>query len=316
MRRRDLLLGLGATLATACARSAVSPGSDARPAPEARDARDARDASAELAAVEASVGGRVGVFAIDTATGKHLARREDERFAMCSTFKWTLAAAVLARIDRGEISLDDQIHYGEAELLEYAPTTRAHVGEGSMSIDALARAAVTLSDNTAANLLLSKIDGPPGFTRFVRQLGDDVTRLDRDEPTLNLNVRGDVRDTTSPRAMAGLLGRILLGDVLSPASRERLLGWLRACETGRERLRAGLPADWTIGDKTGTGLDGGFNDVAIAFSPHPPGRAPILIAAYMSDGPSGEASLSAAHARVGRIVGEHLGAGGPAILHP
>ncbi len=314
--RRSMLLSAFAALATACRRSAPD-------AQDARDPHDARDASAELAAIEASIGGRLGLFAIDTATGKHIARREDERFAMCSTFKWTLAAAVLARVDRGELSLDESIHYNASDVLEYAPTTRAHLAEGALSIDALARAAVTVSDNTAANLLLTKIDGPAGFTRFARQLGDDVTRLDRNEPTLNLNVRGDVRDTTSPRAMAGLLRRILLEDALSAASRERLLGWLRACETGRHRLRAGLPADWTVGDKTGTGLDGAFNDVAIVFPRLREGvvaggglASPILIAAYMSDGPSGEAVLSAAHARVGRVVAEHLGGGGPATLRP
>ena len=296
-------------LATACARSAASPRS------EERD----EAGGADLAAVEASVGGRVGVFAIDTGTGKYLGRRYDERFAMCSTFKWALAAAILARVDRGELSLDEQIAYGAPDLLEYAPTTRARVAEGSLGIDVLARAAVTQSDNTAANLLLTKVDGPPGFTRFVRQLGDDVTRLDRNEPTLNLNVRGDVRDTTSPRAMAALLRRVFLDDALSRKSQDRLFEWLCACETGKKRLRAGLPADWLIGDKTGTGLDGGFNDVAIALPRRADGETfepPILIAAYMSDGPSDETTLSAAHARIGQIVTARLGRSQPAILHP
>ena len=122
-----------------------------------------------------------------------------------------------------------------------------------MTIDALTQASVTVSDNTAANLLLPKIGGPAGLTHFIRSLGDPVTRLDRDEPTLNSNDPGDPRDTTSPRAMVGLMRRTLCGDALSPAGRDRLLGWLRACETGKDRLRAGLPRDWTVGDKTGTG---------------------------------------------------------------
>jgi beta-lactamase class A len=262
------------------------------PAPPRRDL----DA---LAAIEASVGGRVGVFAFDTGSGQHLAHREDERFAMCSTFKWALAAAVLARVDRHELTLDERVPYGPSDLLEYAPTTRANLSTGAMTVDALAEAAVTKSDNAAANLLLAKIDGPPGLTQFFRRVGDPVTRLDRDEPTLNANVLGDVRDTTSPRAMASLMQAVLCGTVLSEGSRDRLLHWMNACETGRERLRAGLPADWSVGDKTGTGLEGAVNDVAIAV---PPGRAPILIASFMSESTASIASLSAAHAAVGRLV--------------
>jgi beta-lactamase class A len=294
MRRRDLFLGIGAALATACA-----PGANSSPRPVTAP----RSELDGFAGVEASVGGRVGVFALDTGSGRHLAHREDERFAMCSTFKWALVAAALARIDRGEVSLDERVHYDPSDLLEYAPITRDHVAEGSLTVEALAKAAITTSDNTAANLLLTKVDGPPGLTRFFRRLGDPVTRLDRNEPTLNINARGDVRDTTSPRAMAGLMRSVLCGDVLSLGSRERLIGWLNACETGRVRLRAGLPADWTIGDKTGTGLEGAVNDIAIVV---PPRRAPILIAAYMSDGASSLSSLSAAHAEIGRIVAKQL----------
>lgn len=168
-----------------------------------------------------------------------------------------------------------------------------------MTVDALAQAIVTLSDNTAANLLLAKVGGPAGFTQFVRSLGDTVTRLDRDEPALNSNHPGDARDTTSPRAMVGLMRCVLCGDVLSPASRNHLLGWMRACDTGKDRLRAGLPPAWTVGDKTGTGQRGAVNDVAIAL---PPGRAPILVAAYLSDGEAGLAALTAAHAEIGRLV--------------
>jgi beta-lactamase class A len=294
MRRRDFFLGIGAALAAACA-----PG--ASPSPQRATAP--RSESDPFAEIEASVGGRVGVFALDTGNGNHLAHREDERFAMCSTFKWALVAGVLARVDRGEVSLDERLRYDESDLLEYAPTTREHVSDGSMTVEALAKAAITKSDNTAANLLLMKVEGPPGLTRFFRRLRDPVTRLDRNEPTLNTNARGDVRDTTSPRAMASLMQSVLCGDVLSPGSRDRLIGWLNACETGLERLRAGLPADWTVGDKTGTGLDGAVNDVAIVV---PPRRAPILIAAYSSDGASSLSSLSAAHAKIGRIIAKHL----------
>jgi beta-lactamase class A len=169
----------------------------------------ADDEPRSLAAVEAKVGGRVGVFALDTGAGREFAHRSDERFAMCSTFKWVLAAAILARVERGKLSLDERVSYDSTEFLDNSPSTSSHVAEGFMTVGALAQAAVTVSDNTAANLLLAKLGGPAGFTEFVRSLGDTVTRLDRKEPALNGNEPGDPRDTTSPRAMAGLMRKVL-----------------------------------------------------------------------------------------------------------
>jgi beta-lactamase class A len=289
--RRDALL-LGVTLLAACAAG-----------PQAPAAQSASTGGAGLEVpwteIEGQAGGRLGVFVVDTGTGRALGHREDERFPMCSTFKWALAAAVLARVDRAEMALAERVPYKEADLLEHAPATRSRLSDGSMTIEALAGAAVTVSDNTAANLLLDRVGGPDGLTQFFRRLGDPVTRLDRNEPALNLNQPGDLRDTTSPRSMAGLLRAVLCGDALSPASRERLLGWMRACETGRNRLRAGLPAGWVIGDKTGTGRHGAVNDVAIAV---PPGRAPILVAAYSSDSDAETGRLEATLAAVARLV--------------
>jgi beta-lactamase class A len=245
----------------------------------------------------------VGVFALDTGNGRQISHRADERFAMCSTFKWVLAAAILTRVDLGQLSLGERVSYAPSALLEYSPATRKHVSEGAMTVSELAQAAVTLSDNTAANLLLAKLGGPTAFTAFVRSLGDSVTRLDRSEPALNNNSPGDPRDTTSPRAMVALMRRVLCGDTLSLSNCELLLSWLRACETGKERLRAGLPKDWSVGDKTGSGERGAANDVAIAF---PPSRAPILIASYLSDGNSRLPALAAAHADIGRVVAREL----------
>jgi beta-lactamase class A len=296
--RRDLLLAATSVLVAACASQAPPPSTTTQEAQQG--------ANAELARIEASVGGRVGVFALDTASRRTIAHRADERFAMCSTFKWTLAAAAFARIDRGEGTLEERIAFGPADLMEVAPVAREHLGEGAMTVEALARAAVTVSDNTAANLLLSRVGGPAALTAFFRQLGDPVTRLDRNEPSLNSNDPGDVRDTTSPRAMVGLMEAALLGGALKTASRERLLALLRACETGKRRLRAGLPADWVVGDKTGTG-NFAFNDVAIAI---PPGRAPILLAAYMSDpgGPDDEDGVrhEAGDVAIARLVARRL----------
>jgi beta-lactamase class A len=259
----------------------------------------ARSKPRSVADIEAEVGGRIGLFAIDTSNGRVLAHRADERFAMCSTFKWLLAAAVLARVERAQLSLDERISYGPDALLEYAPVTREHVVEGSMTLSALMEAAVTVSDNTAANLLLAKIGGPAGLTEFVRSLGDMETRIDRVEPFLNSNDPGDPRDTTSPRAMAGLIRVVLCGETLSHVARDRLLAWLRACKTGKERLRAGVPQDWIVGDKTGTGRHGAVNDVAIMF---PPRRAPILVAAFLSDSSADSSILAASHASLGSLI--------------
>jgi len=285
LTRRSFFVA-GAAFASGCsaAHPPVSPSSD--------------DASA-LAALEARVGGRVGVFAIDPDSGRSVAHRPDERFAMCSTFKWTLAAATLARVDRGELTLDRELAYGERDLLEYAPKTREHVARGRMSIEALADAAVTLSDNTAANLLLGVTGGPEGLTRFFRALGDSVSRLDRDEPTLNTNLPRDPRDTTTPRAMAGALSAVLLGTALSPPSREKLTGWLLGCRTGADRLPAGVPESWKIGHKTGSGENGANNDVGVLW---PPGRGPIFVASYLSESTASSKALAAAHAEVARIV--------------
>lgn len=287
--RRHLLLATSSVLLSACASSRAAPtqvASTQHPTP--------------LADIEERIGGRLGVFALDAGSGSTMEHRADERFAMCSTFKWILAAAVLKRVDEGEFSLDERVSYGPGDLLEYAPVAREHASEGAMTIGALAGASVTVSDNTAANLLLAKIGGPLGLTRFIRSQGDTVTRLDRNEPTLNTNDPGDPRDTTSPRAMVGLMRRVLCESALSDPSREILLGWMRASETGKERLRAGFPPDWTVGDKTGSGRRNAVNNVAIAW---PPGRAPILVAVYTSDSSAEMNALQAAHADVARLVG-------------
>ncbi|HVZ99728.1 MAG TPA: class A beta-lactamase [Caulobacterales bacterium] len=253
-----------------------------------------------LAAIEARLGGaRLGVAVLDTGGGQWLANRPRERFAMCSTFKLPLVANVLWNSTHAGAQLRDSVRFSRKDLLDYAPVTRAHVGEGSLTVEQLCEAAITLSDNTAANLLLGSVMGPEGLTNFLRAHGDSVTRLDRTEPTLNENAPGDERDTTTPEAMVRTMREMLLGDTLTPALREKLIGWMVACQTGQERLRAGLPADWRVGDKTGTGANGAHNDIAIAL---PPGRAPILIASYISDGSANDDARDAAHADVAHVV--------------
>ena len=253
----------------------------------------------EFAAIERRVKGRLGVAVLDTASGRRLGYHADSRFPMCSTFKWLLVARILTRVENREEDLARLIKYSEADILAYAPITKQHLQEGRMSVSALAEAAVEYSDNTAANLLLATIGGPAGLTSWLRSIGDQVTRLDRNEPELNSATPGDKRDTTSPNAVVADLNTILLGKVLAESSRDLLIGWLKANTTGGARIRAGLPAGWTVGDKTGTGANGSTNDVAIVW---PPGGKPVLIAAYLTGTRAKSDNCNSALADVGRIV--------------
>lgn len=256
------------------------------------------DANSRLRALESLHGGRLGVSILDTGTGKRIGHRADERFPMCSTFKFLAAAHVLARVDRGEERLDRRIVYAKGDLVAYSPVTEKHVATG-MTLAELCHATITLSDNTAGNLLLASFGGPAGLTAFARSLGDSVTRLDRWETELNEAIPGDPRDTTSPAAMLDDMRSLLLGDALSPASRKQLTDWLIATTTGDKRIRGSLPKEWRAGDKTGTSSNGVTNDIAIVW---PPDRAPLLVTAYYAEYPQPQEARNAVIAEVGRIA--------------
>jgi beta-lactamase class A len=261
------------------------------------------DSVARIAAIEARIGGRIGVAAFDTGNSKHVDHRADERFAMCSTFKFLAAAAVLKRVDEKKEKLERFVPYGAKEILEYAPVTKEHLKDGGMILGALCAAAIEQSDNTAGNLLLNTIGGPAGLTNSVRTLGDRVTRLDRIEPELNSAIPGDERDTTTPAAICSDTQKLLLGDALSEASRRQLEDWLQRNETGGAMIRAGVPKNWIIGDKTGRGSNGATNDIAIM---RPPGRAPILLAIYSAGSTATANDRAAAIAAVAKIVAESM----------
>jgi beta-lactamase class A len=201
----------------------------------------------------------------------------DERFAMCSTFKFLAVAAVLHRVDRGQDELDRFIKYGERDILEWAPVTKQHLREGGMTLEALCFAAIAYSDNTAANLLLQTLGGPAGVTAYVRSLGDKFTRLDRVEPEMNDVTPGDERDTTTPMAMLHDMQEILLGDALSVPSRKKLTSWMVQNTTGNAMIRAAVPKGWWVGDKTGRNRAGNTNDIGIVWRPD--GRA-MLVSIY------------------------------------
>lgn len=245
---------------------------------------------------------RLGVADLDVHSGEKIGHGSNERFAMWSTFKMLLAAAVLHRVDGNNDSLDRKIAIPSARLLSNSPITQGFAGE-AMSVRDLCAAAVTRSDNTAANLLLDSIGGPGGITRFARSIGDEVTRLDRMELALTEATPGDPRDTTSPEAMVADWRSLLLGNVLSPLSRKMLIDWLIANRTGDERLRKGLEPKWIVGDKTGTNGENTSNDVAIVW---PDTNRPVIIAAYLTACPEPEAKRNDVIANVGRLVAKSI----------
>jgi beta-lactamase class A len=262
-------------------------------------------APAPIRAYERATKGHVGLYAQNLDTGRKLTWRADDRFLMCSTFKASLAACVLSRVDMGQERLDRVLPYGEKDLLDYAPVARekANLARGAMTIETLCKGAVELSDNTCANLLLSAIGGPSALTNFWRTIGDGVSRLDAMEPELNRSPPGDPHNTTTPAAMAGTLKRLVLGQVLSAPSRERLTDWMIACQTGANRLRAGLPKAWMAADKTGNNGKDAAGDIAVAWIG--PG-APVVICCYTQGGSPRPEDLDALFAGIGRVVGETL----------
>jgi beta-lactamase class A len=287
MSRRGVLLGATALV---CAREGVARNSTRSDRPGG--------AAARIAEIEKRAGGRLGVAALDTGSGGLLRYRENERFGMCSTFKFLAVAAALQRVDAGKESLGQWVAFGESDLLEYAPVTRQHVQQKGMNLGDICAAAVQWSDNTAANLILKILNGPAGVTQFVRKLGDGVTRLDDIEPALNVVKPGDVRNTSSPAAMLNLLSAVLFGQVLAAESRTRLEQWMLDAKVGEKRIPAGLPAGWRIAHKTGTWSDE-TNDVAVVW---PPDRAPIVVAAFYSRGAIPEERREGVLREVGEVI--------------
>lgn len=266
MDRRTVLRGIALTLLGAC--------TDARAA-RAEDDRHV----AQLRRIEQTARGRLGAYVLDTQSNIGFGWRDAERFAHCSSFKLSLAAMVLRMADRGELNLGEVLRWRPEDMLPVSPETTANLERG-LSVEALARATLITSDNTAANVLLRRFGGPQPLTAFWRSLGDDVSRLDRYEPELNETPPGTTLDTTTPQAMARTTAALVHGDALTPVSRAKLKAWMNEVRTGAQRIRAGLPAGWHSGDKTGTGIGKAKHTyVDIAFGA-PPGRAPLIIAAY------------------------------------
>lgn len=294
MQRRDLLatglvLGLGGLSLPGCAFNARRQ--VAGPVLQTR----------ELARLETQSGGRLGLHMLDTATGREAGWRSQERFAMCSTFKTLLVAQVLQATQTGDLQLQRNYRYEASEVVPWSPVTEKHAGaNGGLTLQQLCEAAVVVSDNTAANVLLKASGGPAELTNWLQTLGDSVTRLDRHEPELNTAIAGDERDTTTPAAMLRSLQKILLGDVLDVTNRALLQQWLVASRTGDKRLRAGMPAEWKAGGKTGSGDNGTANDTLIVWPQAQ--AAPLLVTAYFTGGKLDAAGRDAVLAKAGEVV--------------
>ena len=255
-------------------------------------------ADADLAALESSTSGRLGVCAVDTSSGATIAYRADERFPLCSTFKPILCGAILARSASEPGLLQTRVRLKREEVVAYSPITSRHLDDG-MTIEELCEAAMQYSDNTAANALLRAVGGPNAVTAFARSIGDQAFRLDRWETELNTAVVGDPRDTTTPAGMTDSLRRLIAGQVLAPSPRARMLGWMLGNTTGARRIRAGVPDRWRVGDKTGTGDHGTANDIGVMW---PPDRAPIFLSVYFTMGVADAKVDEAVLAHAARIV--------------
>ncbi|KVD97164.1 class A beta-lactamase [Burkholderia ubonensis] len=265
-QRRTLLLAAATAPLALTLNACASPRANA----------SAVGSATSLAELERAEGGRLGVHALDTATGRRVQHRADERFPFCSTFKAILIAAVLAESVARPALFTQRVTYRQADLLEWSPVTEKHVDTG-MTVGELCEATAQYSDNAAANLLMKLLGGPAAVTAFARSIGDETFRLDRWEPELNTALPGDARDTTTPAAMAASLRALALGDALPAPQRAQYAQWLRGNKTGDKRIRAGVPTGWQVGDKTGTGDYGTINDIGVLW---PPARGPIVLTVY------------------------------------
>jgi beta-lactamase class A len=295
---RRILLLAAAALPLLGASNALASASDAAAAGVRFAVAEAR-----LAELEKTLGGRLGVFAVDTGDGAWLGHRAGERFPFCSTVKVLIAAAILARSAQVPGLLQQRVRYAESDLVSYSPITEDHVGDG-MTVAELCAAGIQYSDNTSANLLIKILGGPAAVTAYARSIGDTEFRLDRLETELNTAIPGDPRDTTTPQAMGRSLQRLALGEALAPASRALLQDWLRGNTTGAARIRAAVPAGWQVGDKTGTGDYGSANDVGVVWRPN---RPPVVVSIYTTQAEKDAKARNDVIAAAARIVVAWLG---------
>jgi beta-lactamase class A len=275
--------------------------------PAANKAADFTPLATAAKTVEQTSGGRCGLALLDTASGQRFSVRANERFPMCSTFKLALAAQLLHTAEQGQISLAKAVAIAATDMVPHAPFTQPRIGQ-SVTLFDLAAATMIASDNPATNLILQQLGGPASFTAWVRTQGDKTTRLDRIEPMMSEGLPGDPRDTTSPAAMLALMDKLLFGPTLTKESRQQLLSWMHASETGNDMVRAGLPTGWKEGNKTGSG-DRGIRNTISLLTPPPvsrPGRPPILLTIFIAEAERDIAARNRHHAALARALVQSL----------
>ncbi|MEM0653908.1 OXY family extended-spectrum class A beta-lactamase [Klebsiella huaxiensis] len=256
----------------------------------------------KLTDLEKSSGGRLGVALINTTDNSQILYRGDERFAMCSTGKVMAAAAVLKQSEADNQVLNKRLEIKKSDLVVWSPVTEKHLQSG-MTLAELSAATLQYSDNTAMNKMIGYLGGPDKVTAFARSIGDVTFRLDRTEPALNTAIPGDERDTTTPLAMAESLHKLTLGNALGEQQRAQLVTWLKGNTTGGQSIRAGLPAGWVVGDKTGAGDYGTTNDIAVIW---PENHAPLVLVTYFTQPQQDAKSRKEVLAAAAKIVTEGL----------
>lgn len=254
-----------------------------------------------ISGVESELKAQVGFYMHNYQSKEGIEHNADARFPLNSTFKLFACAALLSRVDSGQSRLTDSVDLNGVEVVPWSPLVSHSINSGQLSVtlDGLCRMMLSVSDNTAANLVLMEIGGPRGFTEYMRTIGDSVTRLDRWEPSLNEGAPNDPRDTTSPRAIASSLTKVLLGDSLSDSSRKVLKSWLSGHQVADNLFRASLPDSWSIEDRTGAGQHGTRSIVAIIY---PPKREPIVATLFMRDTEADISERDMSIARVGAAI--------------
>jgi len=275
---------------------ALAPGLPAKAAPQETPLYQA------VSQIQHQLGGRVGILVRDTGTGQSWSVNADERYPMASTFKALACGALLARLDNAPAMASATARIEASDLVPYSPVMEKRVGE-HVALPDLCAATMITSDNTAANKVLQALGGPPAVNRFVRSLGDTVTRMDRWEPELNEGIPGDPRDTTSPAAIASVLEKMVLGNALSEQSRQQLTQWMLDNEIAGPLLRSGIPADWRIADRTGSGGHGTRAIIAVMW---PPQRAPIVAAIFITATNASVDQRNEAIADLGRALSQTI----------
>lgn len=258
--------------------------------------------TAELERIEQTLEARIGFAAHNLATGQRWEVNADERFAMSSTFKTLACGALLAQVEEGQLALDTEVSFEASELVTYSPVTEQYAGDQPMTLFELCDATMSTSDNTAANLVLQALGGPEAITAFARSMDDRTTRLDRYETALNEATPGDERDTTTPNAMLATLETLVLGDVLTPESRQQLQDWMKGNAVADGLFRAAMP-DWIIADRTGAGGYGSRSITAIIW---PPEQAPTAVVFYITETEASFEARNAAIASLGEVIQQTL----------